>query len=67
MNQFAVSSAYSGGAAKAVANVAEPVATDKRAALQTMLLKKSLDLQQSEADQASNQLQGKGQIIDLRV
>lgn len=40
---------------------------DNRAALQMLLLKKSLDNQQSAAAQVLQQLEGKGQNVDIRV
>jgi hypothetical protein len=39
----------------------------KRAALQTALLRKSLELQDSQATQMQRETEGKGQILDLRV
>lgn len=42
-------------------------ADTKRAQLQMMLLKKSLDLQQAETEAVMQQAEGKGQHIDLRV
>ena len=44
-----------------------PTSDDKRLQLQTMLLRKSLDLQTQEGDAQGNALSGKGSIIDLRV
>ena len=44
-----------------------PASDDKRLQLQTMLLRKSLDLQTQEGDAQGNALSGKGSIIDLRV
>lgn len=40
---------------------------DKRAQLQMLLLRKSLDAQQSEADVLKNLTDGKGQNLDIRV
>ena len=45
----------------------EVSAVDKRAQLQTMLLKKALDAQQGESSQMLRQVEGKGQNLDLRV
>jgi hypothetical protein len=44
-----------------------PTSDDKRLQLQTMLLRKSLELQTTEADNQANTMSGKGSIIDLRV
>jgi hypothetical protein len=44
-----------------------PTSDDKRLQLQTMLLRKSLELQSTEADNQVNSMSGKGSIIDLRV
>jgi hypothetical protein len=44
-----------------------PHAVDKRAQLQTMLLKKSLELQQAETTAVMREAEGKGQAIDIRV
>lgn len=46
--------------------VSAPV-DNKRAELHMLLLKKSLQSQQEQADQLLKQLEGKGQTIDLRV
>ena len=40
---------------------------DSRAALQMLLLKKSLENQQSAADQMLREMDGKGQNIDIRA
>jgi hypothetical protein len=40
---------------------------DKRAGLQLMLLKKTLDMQQQEAAAIMQEFEGKGQNIDMRV
>ena len=40
---------------------------NKRLQLQTMLLRKTLDAQQQQADAILNEMQGKGQVVDLRV
>jgi len=42
-------------------------AVDKRAELQLLMLRKSLDSQQQQADELTRELEGKGQVIDLRV
>jgi hypothetical protein len=49
--------------------LAAPTATsdDKRLQLQTMLLRKSLELQAKEGEAQANSMAGKGSIIDLRV
>ena len=39
----------------------------KRAALQTALLRKSLELQDNQIQQMQRETEGKGQILDLRV
>jgi hypothetical protein len=39
----------------------------KRLQLQTMLLRKTLDAQQQQSDALLNELQGKGQVVDIRV
>jgi hypothetical protein len=39
----------------------------KRAALQTMILKKSLENQQQAADAMTREADGKGQNLDIRV
>lgn len=39
----------------------------KRTQLQALLLRKMLDAQQVQTDQVANELQGKGQILDIRV
>jgi hypothetical protein len=46
---------------------AQPSADVKRAALQAMILKKSLESQQSQADAMSREAEGKGNRIDIRV
>ena len=48
-------------------SVVLPTSDDKRLQLQTMLLRKSLDLQAKEGDAQANSMSGKGSIIDLRV
>lgn len=40
---------------------------DKRAALQMMILKKALDAQKMQAEQVTNVLLGKGQVVDIRI
>jgi hypothetical protein len=45
----------------------QPTADTKRAALQAMILKKSLENQQSQADAMSREAEGKGAQIDIRV
>ncbi|MHB8637042.1 MAG: hypothetical protein ACYC96_11295 [Fimbriimonadaceae bacterium] len=45
----------------------QPTSNDKRLQLQTMLLRKSLDLQAKETEAPTNSISGKGAIIDLRV
>lgn len=42
-------------------------ADNKRAQLQMLLLKKSLDMQQAETTAIMQQAEGKGQNIDIRV
>lgn len=42
-------------------------ADNKRAQLQMLLLKKSLDMQQAETAAIMQQTEGKGQNIDIRV
>jgi hypothetical protein len=44
-----------------------PTSDDKRLQLQTMLLRKSLELQNKETESVVNSIAGKGAIIDLRV
>jgi hypothetical protein len=39
----------------------------KRAQLQVALLRKTLDAQQEQAEQMTRMMQGKGQIVDIRV
>ena len=51
----------------AAATRIEPSADPKRAQLQSMLLRKMLDTQKSEADQFAKLLEGKGQTLDVRV
>lgn len=46
---------------------ATPAAGDKRAQLQMMLLKKSLELQGAETLAVMQQTEGKGQNVDIRV
>jgi hypothetical protein len=51
---------------------AQPIAPvqqteSKRVALQAALLKKALEAQQRETDELQRQLEGKGQILDIRV
>ncbi len=57
------------GSTPAQIPTASRVATsdDKRLQLQTMLLRKSLELQATEADNQAKATTGKGSIIDLRV
>ncbi len=45
----------------------EPAADPKRAQLQAMLLRKMLDTQKGQAEEMTRQLQGKGQVLDIRV
>lgn len=40
---------------------------DRRAALQALLLKKSLELQNQETEAVMREAEGKGQRIDIRV
>jgi len=40
---------------------------NKRTQLQMLMLKKSLDGQQQQAEELTRELEGKGQVIDLRV
>ncbi|HEY3783495.1 MAG TPA: hypothetical protein VGL56_20620 [Fimbriimonadaceae bacterium] len=40
---------------------------NKSQQLQMLLLKKSLDGQQQQADELTREMEGKGQLIDLRV
>jgi hypothetical protein len=49
------------------AQVQAPASVDKRAQLQAMLLRKSLEMQQAETVAVMQQAEGKGQHIDLRV
>jgi hypothetical protein len=42
-------------------------ADSKRIALQANLLRKSLDAQQQQAAELLRQLEGKGQVVDIRV
>jgi len=49
------------------ANTVLPTSDDKRLQLQTMLLRKSLELQNKETENVANSQVGKGSIIDLRV
>lgn len=44
-----------------------PTSDDKRMQLQTMLLRKTLELQAKEGEAQANSQVGKGSIIDLRV
>lgn len=39
----------------------------KRMNLQALMLRKSLDGQQQQAEELTREMEGKGQIIDLRV
>ncbi len=39
----------------------------KRVQLQAIMLRKSLDAQQQQAQELTQELEGKGQFIDLRV
>ncbi len=49
------------------ASAVMPTSDDKRLQLQTMLLRKSLELQNKETESVANSIAGKGAIIDLRV
>lgn len=49
------------------APISHPASADKRAQLQMLLLKKSLEIQQAETAAVTRQLEGKGQTIDIRV
>jgi hypothetical protein len=40
---------------------------NKRNQLQMLMLKKSLDSQQQQSDEQTREMEGKGQLIDLRV
>ncbi len=62
------SNAISGGnpVAPAAVQPSEQV-SNKRAELQAQLLKKILDSQQQQATLAANELQGKGQLLDIRA
>lgn len=40
---------------------------DKRASLQTLLLKRVLEAQEREAAEVVRQIEGKGQVLDIRV
>lgn len=57
------------GSTPATSSVAAPLPTsnDKRMQLQTMLLRKSLELQTKESEAQANSMAGKGSIVDLRV
>jgi len=44
-----------------------PGADDKRARLQLMLLRKTLDMQKAETMAVMQQTEGKGQNVDIRV
>jgi hypothetical protein len=39
----------------------------KRMQLQMMMLRKSLDGQQQQAEELTREMEGKGQVIDMRV
>jgi hypothetical protein len=45
----------------------QPSVEVKRAALQALLLKKSLEGQQNQADAISREAEGKGSLLDIRV
>lgn len=60
-----ISSTGNASAAQAVQNTGS--IDSKRLQLQAMMLRKLLDSQQQQADELIQQMQGKGQIIDLRV
>jgi hypothetical protein len=55
------------GVGPSPASVPATSAVDKRAQLQMMLLKKSLDMQQAETAAVMRDAEGKGQSIDIRV
>ncbi len=44
-----------------------PSVEAKRAALQTALLRKSLESQQQQTDQMVREAEGKGRLVDIRV
>lgn len=45
----------------------QPSLEAKRAALQSMILRKSLENQQNQADAMGREAEGKGQNLDIRV
>ncbi len=51
----------------AAASRIEPTADPKRAQLQSMLLRKMLDSQKSQVEELTKSLEGKGQVLDVRV
>jgi hypothetical protein len=55
------------GTSDATQSLLQTGAVDKRAQLQLLMLRKTLDSQQQQADELTNELEGKGQVIDLRV
>lgn len=55
------------GNANAQIQAAQAAPENKRAQLQMMLLKKSLEMQQAETTAVMQQMEGKGQTIDIRV
>jgi hypothetical protein len=55
------------GVGNQTAQVQATAPTDKRAQLQMLLLKKSLEMQQAETVAVMQQTEGKGQNIDIRV
>ena len=54
-------------ATAAAASRIEPSADPKRAQLQAMLLRKMLDTQKTQAEEMSRLIEGKGQVLDVRV
>jgi hypothetical protein len=55
------------GVGNSTAQVQATLPSDKRAALQMMLLKKTLEMQNAETAAVMQQTEGKGQNIDIRV
>ncbi len=50
-----------------ISPAATPTIQDKRANLQAALLKKALEAQRQQSDQVSNAIEGKGNVIDIRI
>lgn len=52
---------------QAPVGAATPTLDVKRAQLQALLLKKSLEAQQEQATEAQNEQEGRGRLVDIRV